>query len=133
MILLGNSLTIVGAVMMAPVLPKLGAEPGPTTLQADALIPLVAIVFTYREVQNRRQDAWPRDGEDNFERMRHELPATSHRLPCLVPTMDPCPTDRQPVSVKDQLWQPYERQSFASRHVAPLRPPLGSSHEPFRR
>lgn len=40
-ILLGSSLTIVGAVMVAPVLPKLAAEFGPTTPQADALIPLV--------------------------------------------------------------------------------------------
>lgn len=40
-ILLGSSLTIVGSVMIAPVLPKLGAEFGPATPQADALIPLV--------------------------------------------------------------------------------------------
>ncbi|BAI74430.1 major facilitator superfamily MFS-1 (plasmid) [Azospirillum sp. B510] len=40
-ILLGSSLTIVGAVMVAPVLPKIGAEFGPVTPQADALVPLV--------------------------------------------------------------------------------------------
>lgn len=62
-------------------------------------------------------------GEDNFERMRQELPATSYRLPWLMPTMDPCQTDRQPVSVEDQLWQRHERQSFASLQVAPMRPP----------
>ncbi|MFD1626723.1 MFS transporter [Azospirillum griseum] len=41
-ILLGGSLTIVGSVMIAPVLPKIGAEFGPTTAHADALVPLVA-------------------------------------------------------------------------------------------
>jgi MFS family permease len=41
-ILLGSSLTIVGSVMIAPVLPKIGAEFGPITAHADALIPLVA-------------------------------------------------------------------------------------------
>ena len=40
-ILLGSSLTIVGAVMVAPVLPKLVAEFGPSAPHADALIPLV--------------------------------------------------------------------------------------------
>lgn len=41
-ILLGSSLTIVGSVMVAPVLPKIGAEFGPITAHADALVPLVA-------------------------------------------------------------------------------------------
>jgi MFS family permease len=41
-ILLGSSLTIVGSVMIAPVLPKIGAEFGPITAHADALVPLVA-------------------------------------------------------------------------------------------
>lgn len=40
-ILLGSSLTIVGSVMVAPILPKLGAEFGPVEPNAGLLIPLV--------------------------------------------------------------------------------------------
>lgn len=36
---LGSSLTIMGAVMVAPVLPKIGAELGPLSARADALVP----------------------------------------------------------------------------------------------
>lgn len=39
-LILGSSLTIMGAVMIAPVLPKLGAEFGPVTAHADLLVPL---------------------------------------------------------------------------------------------
>ena len=39
-LMLGSSLTIMGAVMIAPILPKLGAEFGPITPQADLLVPL---------------------------------------------------------------------------------------------
>ncbi|MCF5707102.1 MFS transporter [Pseudomonas syringae] len=40
-LMLGSSLTIMGAVMVAPVLPKLGAEFGPLDAHADLLVPLV--------------------------------------------------------------------------------------------
>ncbi|MFO3705080.1 MFS transporter [Xanthomonas codiaei] len=40
-LLLGSSLTIMGAVMIAPVLPKLGAQFGPIDPQAGLLVPLV--------------------------------------------------------------------------------------------
>ncbi|MCD0257786.1 MFS transporter [Xanthomonas melonis] len=40
-LLLGSSLTVVGAAMIAPVLPKLGAEFGPVDPQANLLVPLV--------------------------------------------------------------------------------------------
>ncbi len=40
-LMLGSSLTIMGAVMVAPVLPKLGAEFGPLHARADLLVPLV--------------------------------------------------------------------------------------------
>lgn len=39
-LLLGSSLTIMGAVMVAPILPKLGAEFGPVDPRADLLVPL---------------------------------------------------------------------------------------------
>ena len=39
-LMLGSSLTIMGAVMIAPILPKLGAEFGPLTSHADVLVPL---------------------------------------------------------------------------------------------
>jgi MFS family permease len=39
-LMLGSSLTIMGAVMVAPILPKLGAEFGPLEPQADLLVPL---------------------------------------------------------------------------------------------
>lgn len=39
-LMLGSSLTIMGSVMIAPILPKLGAEFGPITPQADLLVPL---------------------------------------------------------------------------------------------
>lgn len=39
-LLLGSSLTVVGAAMIAPVLPKLGAEFGPVDPQANLLVPL---------------------------------------------------------------------------------------------
>lgn len=39
-LLLGSSLTIMGSVMVAPIIPKLGAEFGATTANADLLIPL---------------------------------------------------------------------------------------------
>ena len=38
--MLGSSLTIMGAVMVAPILPKLGAEFGPLEPRADLLVPL---------------------------------------------------------------------------------------------
>ena len=40
-LMLGSSLTVMGAVMVAPVLPKLGAEFGPLESRADLLVPLV--------------------------------------------------------------------------------------------
>ncbi|WNW10031.1 MFS transporter [Pseudomonas sp. DTU_2021_1001937_2_SI_NGA_ILE_001] len=40
-LVLGSSLTVMGAVMVAPVMPQIGAEFGPTTAHADALVPLV--------------------------------------------------------------------------------------------
>jgi len=39
-LVLGSSLTIMGSVMIAPILPKLGAEFGPLTSRADLLVPL---------------------------------------------------------------------------------------------
>ena len=39
-LLLGSSLTIMGSVMVAPIIPKLGAEFGPVEPRADLLIPL---------------------------------------------------------------------------------------------
>jgi MFS family permease len=39
-LLLGSSLTIMGSVMVAPIIPKLGAEFGPIEPRADLLIPL---------------------------------------------------------------------------------------------
>lgn len=39
-LMLGSSLTIMGAVMVAPILPKLGAEFGPLEPRADLLVPL---------------------------------------------------------------------------------------------
>jgi MFS family permease len=39
-LMLGSSLTIMGAVMIAPILPKLGAEFGPLNPRADLLVPL---------------------------------------------------------------------------------------------
>lgn len=39
-LVLGSSLTVMGSVMIAPILPKLGAEFGPLTPQADLLVPL---------------------------------------------------------------------------------------------
>jgi len=39
-LMLGSSLTIMGAVMIAPILPKLGAEFGPLNPQAGLLVPL---------------------------------------------------------------------------------------------
>ncbi|MGC6371892.1 MFS transporter [Pseudomonas sp. K2I15] len=39
-LMLGSSLTIMGSVMVAPILPKLGAEFGPFNPQADLLVPL---------------------------------------------------------------------------------------------
>lgn len=39
-LLLGSSLTIMGAVMVAPILPKLGAEFGPIEPRTDILVPL---------------------------------------------------------------------------------------------
>ena len=42
MIQLASSLTVMGAVMVAPILPKLGAEFGATSNQAAELVPLVA-------------------------------------------------------------------------------------------
>lgn len=39
-LILGSSLTIMGAVMIAPILPKLGAEFGPLNPHADLLVPL---------------------------------------------------------------------------------------------
>lgn len=39
-LMLGSSLTIMGAVMIAPVLPQIGAEFGPTTAHAEVLVPL---------------------------------------------------------------------------------------------
>ena len=39
-LMLGSSLTIVGSVMVAPILPKLGAEFGPLEPKADLLVPL---------------------------------------------------------------------------------------------
>ncbi|WP_339529942.1 MFS transporter [Pseudomonas mucidolens] len=39
-LMLGSSLTVMGAVMVAPILPKLGAEFGPLTPRADLLLPL---------------------------------------------------------------------------------------------
>ncbi|WP_273822779.1 MULTISPECIES: MFS transporter [Pseudomonas] len=39
-LMLGSSLTIMGSVMIAPILPKLGAEFGPLNPQADLLVPL---------------------------------------------------------------------------------------------
>ncbi|MDE1165859.1 MAG: MFS transporter [Pseudomonas sp.] len=39
-LMLGSSLTIMGSVMVAPILPKLGAEFGPLNPQADLLVPL---------------------------------------------------------------------------------------------
>jgi uncharacterized membrane protein required for colicin V production len=39
---IASSLTIMGAVMVAPMLPKLGAEFGPTSPQAAELVPLIA-------------------------------------------------------------------------------------------
>ncbi|WP_437882228.1 MFS transporter [Pseudomonas sp. LRF_L74] len=39
-LMLGSSLTIMGAVMVAPILPKLGAEFGPVEPRADLLVPL---------------------------------------------------------------------------------------------
>ncbi|HZX19179.1 MAG TPA: MFS transporter [Pseudomonas sp.] len=39
-LMLGSSLTIMGAVMVAPILPKLAAEFGPTEPHADLLVPL---------------------------------------------------------------------------------------------
>ena len=39
-LLLGSSLTIMGSVMIAPIIPKLGAEFGPVEPRADLLIPL---------------------------------------------------------------------------------------------
>ncbi len=39
-LMLGSSLTIMGAVMVAPILPKLGAEFGPQEPHADLLVPL---------------------------------------------------------------------------------------------
>ncbi|WP_334190394.1 MFS transporter, partial [Noviherbaspirillum sp.] len=41
-ILLGSSLTIMGAVMILPILPKMGAELGPLSAHANVLMPLVA-------------------------------------------------------------------------------------------
>ncbi|MFY8095334.1 MAG: MFS transporter [Niveispirillum sp.] len=41
-ILLGGSLTVMGAVMVAPVLPKIAADVGQTHVQATTLIPLIA-------------------------------------------------------------------------------------------
>ncbi|WP_428034164.1 MFS transporter [Amphritea sp.] len=40
LLVLGSSLTIMGAVMVAPMLPKMGAEFGPSEPQADMLVPL---------------------------------------------------------------------------------------------
>lgn len=40
LLMLASSLTIMGAVMIAPVLPQIGAEFGPTTAHADVLVPL---------------------------------------------------------------------------------------------
>ncbi|WP_462382527.1 MFS transporter [Pseudomonas sp. Marseille-QA0892] len=40
-LMLASSLTIMGAVMVAPILPKLGAEFGPVDPRADVLIPLL--------------------------------------------------------------------------------------------
>lgn len=40
-LILGSSLTIMGAVMIAPILPKLGAEFGPLDAHAGLLVPLV--------------------------------------------------------------------------------------------
>ncbi|MDG9882428.1 MFS transporter [Pseudomonas sp. GD04058] len=39
-LVLGSSLTIMGAVMVAPILPRLAAEFGPVTAHAEALVPL---------------------------------------------------------------------------------------------
>ena len=39
-LMLGSSLTIMGAVMIAPILPRLGAEFGPLNPRADLLVPL---------------------------------------------------------------------------------------------
>jgi MFS family permease len=39
-LMLGSSLTIMGSVMIAPILPKLGAEFGPLNPRADLLVPL---------------------------------------------------------------------------------------------
>ena len=39
-LVLGSSLTIMGSVMVAPILPKLGAEFGPFEPRADLLVPL---------------------------------------------------------------------------------------------
>ena len=39
-LMLGSSLTIMGSVMVAPILPKLGAEFGPLNPQAGLLVPL---------------------------------------------------------------------------------------------
>ena len=40
LLVLGSSLTIMGAVMVAPMLPKMGAEFGPSEPQAEMLVPL---------------------------------------------------------------------------------------------
>ncbi|BAP45579.1 transporter, major facilitator family [Pseudomonas sp. StFLB209] len=40
LLMLGSSLTIMGSVMIAPVLPRIGAEFGPTTAHAEVLVPL---------------------------------------------------------------------------------------------
>lgn len=40
LLMLGSSLTIMGSVMIAPVLPRIGAEFGPTTAHAGLLVPL---------------------------------------------------------------------------------------------
>lgn len=39
-LVLGSSLTIMGSVMVAPMIPKIGAEFGPTTPDAATLVPL---------------------------------------------------------------------------------------------
>lgn len=62
-------------------------------------------------------------GEDDFERMRQELPAASYRLPWLSPTMDITRNDQRIMPDEDQIWTQHGRQSFASLQVDPLQPP----------
>lgn len=61
-------------------------------------------------------------GEDDFERVRQEVPGAYYRLPWLLPVNDRRPDASKDMSQEDKVWRTTGRQSLSDLESAPANP-----------